>query len=79
MEVLIKNFNGLVTNIGDAPVGSAAYTRNFVRNKMRGWLSASKGYAQKFFDDTATGLPQTTDNAGDNYLDPAIHKISNLA
>jgi len=78
MIVPILKFFGLQTNVGNARPGTAAVLKNFMRNQKRGWLNAGQGYFKKFVSDTDNGLPQTTDNAGDNYLDPAIHGISNL-
>ncbi len=71
--IKVDTFGGLATSLGNPPIGTAKAMKNISRHRHRGWLEHAGGYAQKF-----DGLPQITDPLGDNYLDPAIHKISTL-
>lgn len=75
----INNFRGLVTSLGDVLPGAAASTQNFIRHRKRGWLSASDGYYKKYVADTDQGLPQISDAGKTNFIEPTVHKVSNLS
>ena len=79
MRIPIQGFGGLVNRVGDAPVGTMQSGKNFVRTDKRGWLSPGLTYFKKFEDTGDNGLPQITASGGDNYLTPAINKISLLS
>jgi len=72
-----RAFLGLNTSIGDPPSNSAKNISNLVLHRRRGILEQADGYGLKF-PDGETDLPQVTDPAKPNYIDPAIHKISSL-
>ena len=76
-HIVFKDFKGLRTSIGDPAPNSAISCRNVVRSKKLGHLELGIPYEFRFPTEDAN-LPQSGDLEISNYLNPAIHKITNL-
>ena len=76
-HIVFKDFKGLRTSIGDPAPNSAIGCRNVVRSKKLGHLELGIPYEFRFPTEDAN-LPQSGDLEISNYLNPAIHKMTNL-
>lgn len=76
--VVFREFRGLQTALGEPAPNSAKNCRNLVRNRRLGDLELGVPYGYKFPSDIGSSLPQVVDLEKNHWLDPAIHKISNL-
>lgn len=76
--VLFTEFLGLQTSLGEPAPNSARALSNLVRNRHVGDLELPIPYNLKFVSDNIASLPQVLELERSNFLDPAIHKISNL-